>query len=65
MSKKTEIHGIYKEREGVLINKDIDALQAYKIKMQKMKETDILREDVSELKKDIEEIKNLLKGLVK
>ena len=65
MSQKTQIPGIFKESEGVLINKDNDALMAYKIQMQKAREAEILREDVSELKKDIEEIKNLLKGLVK
>ena len=65
MSEKTEIPGVYKEREGVLINKDNDALKAYKMQMQKAREAVSLRDEVSELKKDIEEIKNLLKGLVK
>ena len=65
MSQQTEIPGVYKEREGVLINKDNDALSAYKIQLQKAKETEILRQDVSDLKKDMEEIKNLLRGLVK
>ena len=65
MSKRTEVPGIFKEREGVLINKDNDALTAYKIKMQKAKEMDTLREDVTDIKKDIQEIKDLLKGLIK
>ena len=65
MSQRTEVPGIYKEREGVLINRDNEALQAYKLKMQKAREADALREDVTELKKDIQEIKDLLKGLIK
>lgn len=65
MSQRTEIPGVYKEREGVLINKDNDALMAYKIRMEKARETTVLREEVTELKKDIQEIKDLLKGLIK
>ena len=65
MSEKTEVPGVFKEREGVLINKDNDALKAYKIQMQKSRELDSLRKDVTGLKEDMEEIKNLLKGLVK
>ena len=62
---KTEVPGLYKEREGVLINKDNDALAAYKLQLQKAKQADSLMQDVSELKRDMEEIKSLLKGLVK
>ena len=65
MSERTEIPGIYKERDGILINKDNDALHAYKLQMQKARENESLRQDVTDLKKDMEEIKNLLKGLVK
>lgn len=65
MSQQTEIPGVYKEREGVLINKDNDALAAYKLQLQKAKQADSLMQDVSELKRDMEEIKSLLKGLVK
>ena len=65
MSEKTEVPGVFKEREGVLINKDNDALKAYKIQMQKAREAKILRDDVIELKKDMQEIKELLRGLVK
>jgi len=65
MSQRTEIPGVYKEREGVLINKDNEGLMAYKIRMEKARETTVLREEVTELKKDIQEIKDLLKGLIK
>ena len=65
MEQKTDVPGIYKVSEGVLINKDNDALSAYKKQLQKARETSSLRQEVSDLKKDMEEIKNLLKGLVK
>jgi hypothetical protein len=65
MSQKTEVPGIFKEREGVLINKDNEGLIAYKKRMEKTREANALREDVTELKKDIQEIKDLLKGLIK
>lgn len=68
MAQKTEVSGIYKVCDGVLINKDNEALQAYKRK--KVRELNIneisnIKEDVTSLKSDIEEIKNLLRALVK
>jgi hypothetical protein len=57
MDKKTEIPGIYKRSEGVLINKDNDALKAYKL--------DELQTEVSTLKENMQEIKSLLLQLVK
>lgn len=66
---KTEIPGIYKANDGVLINRDNDALQKYKSKKEAMraKENKInrLEEKVDSLSSDIEEIKNLLKKLAK
>lgn len=62
---KTDLPGIYKTPEGFLINKDNNALAAYKAKRQREKEMDILKDDVSSLKNDLQEIKDLLKGLVK
>jgi hypothetical protein len=62
---KTDLPGIYKTPEGFLINKDNNALAAYKAKRQREKEMDTLKEDVSSLKNDLQEIKDLLKGLVK
>ena len=63
--RRTDKPGIYRSPEGFLINKDNDALKAYKIQMQKAREAVSLREEVLELKKDMEEIKKLLRGLVK
>jgi hypothetical protein len=62
---KTDIPGIYKDGKGVLINKDRDALAAYKMRKEKEKKLQYLEENINSLKSDMEEIKNLLKGLVK
>lgn len=65
MEKKTEVPGFYKSIEGFVINKDNEALQAYKNR--KAKETKIydIEETVNKLQNDISEIKELLKGLVR
>lgn len=65
MDKKTEIPGIYKRSEGVLINKDNDALKAYKNRRLREKRLDDLQDEVSTLKDDMKEIKSLLLQLVK
>lgn len=66
---KTEIPGIYKAEDGVLVNRDNEALKAYKKRRESLraKENKIntLEEKVDSLSNDIEEIKNLLKKLVK
>lgn len=65
MEYKTDIPGYYKVDESVVINKDNEALIMYKKK--KMKDLKIMRleDDLQALKSDIEEIKQLLKGLAK
>lgn len=62
---KTDVPGICKVREGVLINTDNSALAAYKRKKQKSIELNKMQEEMSQLKDDIAEIKALLKGLAK
>lgn len=62
---KTDLPGVYRTTEGFLINKDNASLAAYKVRRQKDKELDNLKDDVSTLKNDLQEIKELLKGLVK
>ena len=69
--KKTEIPGVYKVSEGVLVNKDNEALQKYKNRRDAMRRTErqinTLEEKVSKIDKlesDLEEIKSLLKKLV-
>jgi hypothetical protein len=64
-SGKTEVPGIYKVREGVLINTDNNALAAYKNKKQRERNIDIMQEDIQTLKSDLQEIKDLLKGLAR
>jgi hypothetical protein len=65
MEQKTEIPGVYKVAEGVLINKDKGALAAYKQRKQKEQKINCMEKQLHNLKQDIEEIKMLLRGLVK
>ena len=60
MAKKTAIPGIYKVTEGILINKDNDALRAYKARKKKDRLIEEVQNEVNELRKDISDIKNLL-----
>lgn len=65
MAQKTEVPGIYKVTEGVLINKDMEALKAYKLKKQKDRKIKEIEEVVVNLRDDINEIKQILKGLIR
>jgi hypothetical protein len=72
MELKTNVPGIYKVGEGVLINKDNDALIAYKYRKQKEQKIDCMEKEVLQLKDeirslstDMQEIKALLRGLIK
>jgi hypothetical protein len=60
MAKKTIIPGIYKVTEGILINKDNDALKAYKARKSKDKQIEKLQCEITEMKNDMIEIKSLL-----
>lgn len=69
--KKTEIPGIYKVAEGILVNKDTEALEKYKKRRESKRRVErqinILEEKVSKIDKletDLQEIKSLLKKLV-
>jgi hypothetical protein len=62
---KTEVPGIYKDGKGVLINKDKNALAAYKLRKEKDRKVIMIEDELRCLRNDIEDIKNLLKGLVK
>lgn len=61
---KTDIPGIYKERDGVLINKDDDGLKAYKMRKLQSVKMQTFEEDLHNMKNDLHEIKELLKGLI-
>jgi hypothetical protein len=50
MAQKTEIPGIYKDGEGVLINKDNDALKAYKARKSRDRKLDDLELEMTEIK---------------
>jgi hypothetical protein len=65
MERKTEVSGIYKVSEGVLINKDNNSLKAYKMRKLKDRRVENIEEELSGLRQDMEEIKALLRGLVK
>jgi hypothetical protein len=69
--KKTEIPGVYKVAEGILVNRDTEALQKYKkrreIKRRTEQQINTLEQKMSKIDKlesDLEEIKSLLKKLV-
>jgi hypothetical protein len=69
--KKTEIPGVYKVQEGILVNKDTEALEKYKRRRDAKRRTErqinTLEQKVSKIDKlesDLEEIKSLLKKLV-
>jgi hypothetical protein len=66
MEHKTDVPGIYKDtRTGALINKDNTALKAYKMRKQKEMKLGQIEQEISGLKNDMQEIKELLRGLVK
>ena len=65
MEYKTEVSGFYKTSDGAIINKDNDALYMYKKQKDKSKKIENITNDILNLKQDIEEIKMLLRGLVK
>ena len=69
--KKTEIPGVYKVQEGILVNRDTDALIKYKKKRDAKRrienQINTLEQKVSKIDKlesDLEEIKSLLKKLL-
>ena len=62
---KTEVPGFWKSRDGVLINRDNEALAAYKQRKVKEHRLETIFEDMDALKNDMAEIKELLKGLAK
>lgn len=64
---KTEVPGIYKVSEGILVNKDNDALQEYKARKRALRQKDSkinsLEEKVDSLTDQMNEITILLKKL--
>jgi hypothetical protein len=62
---KTDVHGYYKAPSGAVISKDFESLNAYKKNKAKNAELNTMKDDIAQLKNDMSEIKELLKGLVK
>ena len=64
-SGKTEVPGIYKVRDGVLINTDNTSLNAYKNKKKREQMVDDMCDDMQTMKQELQEIKDILKGLAR
>lgn len=62
---KTEVQGLYKASDGILINKDEASLNKYKAERNHLRRMKMMENDLNTLKEDMAEIKNLLRGLVK
>lgn len=62
---KTDAHGYYKTPSGAVVSKDKESLEAYKKNKAKNLQLNSMKKDIDQLKNDITEIKELLKGLVK
>jgi hypothetical protein len=66
---KTEVPGIYKKSEGILVNADNEALFNYRRKRELRASNEnrinTMNDKVDKLSNDIEEIKSLLKKLTK
>jgi hypothetical protein len=54
-----------KDGEGVLLNTDNKALSSYKQRKLREGKINTIEQELSELRQDMQEIKQLLKGLVK
>lgn len=62
---KTEVSGMYKDRDGILINKDEEGLAAYKMRKQQFRRIDTMEVEINALRNDISEIKEMIRGLKK
>lgn len=62
---KTEVNGIYKAKNGILINKDNDGLAAYKKQKAAARKMSEIETELKSIKDDVTEIKEMLKGLVR
>lgn len=62
---KTDVCGYHKTTTGAVIAKDLDSLQAYKLRKAKNAELNTMKKDIDSLKSDMSEIKAMLRQLVK
>jgi len=63
--RKTEVEGFYKTTEGFLVNKDNEGLQQYKLNKRKEMRINIMEDKLKSIESNLDEIKEILKGLVK
>lgn len=61
---KTNVPGIYKVTDGVLVSKDNEALSVYKLRKAKERRLDTLESKVENMDTTLQEIKNMLSGLI-
>jgi hypothetical protein len=61
---KTDIPGIYKEEDGILVNKDNAALNRYREKKAKLKKLNSVETRLESMENDITMIKEILLKLV-
>lgn len=61
MTSKTEIPGLYKVGEGILLNTDNDALKAYKSRKNREKKINTIEEELHNLRNMMQELKTLIK----
>lgn len=64
-SGKTQVPGFYKMKDGIVLNTDNQGVLAYKKKKAQGKKIETIEKDVNDMKSDLQEIKNLLRGLIK
>lgn len=64
MLEKTERPGVFKDtKTNTIINRDINRLNEYKQKKKLFQESKVVLEEISSLKKDVDEMKKLLARL--
>lgn len=64
MSMKTEVHGIVKIKEGLLMSDDQDGLKKYKASKLRNKKILGVQQEIDSMKEDIKDIKSLLKEIL-
>ena len=66
MQVKTDIEGLYKDQEsGGLINKDNEALQAYKKRKQRLRQTQTMELRIAKLEEEVSILKDKLNELTR
>jgi hypothetical protein len=65
MYEKTDQAGYYRDLgSGAIVSTDADALRAYKLKKQKARELNELKDRQESIEQDVDEIKSMLKTIL-